>query len=110
GKPGGPRPPGPGQWKAPPPPRLEMIADTFLSMNTIVQGAIPEFLKQRRGFQRQLMARARKNLAAPHPQVPPQKPSPRLELEGGWYAVLRVPATRSDEDLAIELLTTKGIY
>jgi aspartate/methionine/tyrosine aminotransferase len=31
-------------------------------------------------------------------------------VEGGWYAVLRVPATRSDEDLAIELLHTHGVY
>jgi len=101
---------GPEQWKAPALARLEMIADTFLSMNTIVQGAIPEFLKQRRGFQRQLMARVRKNLAELDRQLSAQKSCTRLELEGGWYAVLRVPATRSDEDLAIELLTTKGIY
>ena len=31
-------------------------------------------------------------------------------MEGGWYAVLRVPATRSDEELAIELLTQKHVY
>jgi aspartate/methionine/tyrosine aminotransferase len=33
-----------------------------------------------------------------------------LEVEGGWYVVLRVPATRSDEDLAITLLTSAGVY
>ena len=31
-------------------------------------------------------------------------------MEGGWYAVIRVPAIRSDEDLAIELLTVHGVY
>jgi alanine-synthesizing transaminase len=31
-------------------------------------------------------------------------------MEGGWYAILRVPVTRSDEDLAIDLLTIHGIY
>ncbi|HYX69916.1 MAG TPA: pyridoxal phosphate-dependent aminotransferase, partial [Terriglobales bacterium] len=33
----------------------------------------------------------------------------RLEVEGGWYAVLRVPATRSDEELAIALLEQRGV-
>jgi alanine-synthesizing transaminase len=31
-------------------------------------------------------------------------------VEGGWYAVLRIPATRSDEDLAIELLEKRDVY
>ncbi|MGB0034718.1 MAG: hypothetical protein WBP79_04500, partial [Candidatus Acidiferrales bacterium] len=39
-----------------------------------------------------------------------QKSCGRLIVEGGWNAVLRVPATRSDEDLAIELLEKKGVY
>jgi alanine-synthesizing transaminase len=90
--------------------RLEVIADTFLSMNAPVQWAIPEFLKQRRGFQTQLMSRVRKNLAELDHQLSAQKSCTRLALEGGWYAVLRVPATRSDEDLAIDLLATKGVY
>src|SRR5260370_1287991 len=39
-----------------------------------------------------------------------QKVCTRLELEGGWYAVLRMPAVQTDEDLAIELLDTKDVY
>ncbi|MFY9753766.1 MAG: hypothetical protein WAJ92_14055, partial [Candidatus Acidiferrales bacterium] len=39
-----------------------------------------------------------------------QKPCTRLDLGGGWYAVLRVPATRSDEDFAIQLLEARGVY
>jgi aspartate/methionine/tyrosine aminotransferase len=31
-------------------------------------------------------------------------------VEGGWYAVLRVPATRSDEDLPLSLLNDSGVY
>jgi alanine-synthesizing transaminase len=90
--------------------RLELIADTFLSMNAPVQWAIPDFLNQRRGFQKQLMARVRKNLSELDQQLSAQKTCSRLQVEGGWYAVLRVPATRSDEDLAVDLLTTKGVY
>ncbi|MGH9770904.1 MAG: aminotransferase class I/II-fold pyridoxal phosphate-dependent enzyme, partial [Candidatus Acidiferrales bacterium] len=90
--------------------RLEVIADTYLSMNAPVQLAVPAFLAGRHAFQRQLMARVRKNLAALDRQLVMRKSCGRLEVEGGWYAVLRVPATRSDEDLAIESLTTKGVY
>jgi alanine-synthesizing transaminase len=90
--------------------RLEVIADAYLSMNAPVQSATPVFLEQRHGFQKQLMARVRRNLCELDRQLAGQKSCSRLEVEGGWSAVLRVPATRSDEDLAIELLTTKDVY
>jgi alanine-synthesizing transaminase len=90
--------------------RLEVIADTFLSMNTPVQLAIPRFLELRHGFQNQLMARVRRNLAKLDARLAAQSSCSRLEVEGGWYAVLRVPVTRPDEDLAIELLNTQGVY
>jgi len=84
--------------------RLEVIADTYLSMNAPVQLAMPSFLLQRRAFQNQLMDRVRRNLAELDRQLALQKVCSRLEVEGGWYAVLRVPVTQSDEELAIEIL------
>ena len=90
--------------------RLEMIADTYLSMNAPVQLAMPAFLEQRRDFQKQVMRRVTENLAALDRRLAEQKSCSRLEVESGWYAVLRVPATRSDEDLAIELLESKNVY
>src|SRR5437764_3802538 len=90
--------------------RLEVIADTFLSMNAPVQLALPSFLSQRRAFQEQLMARVGRNLAELDRQLASQKVCSRLEMEGGWYAVLRVPATRPDEELALALLKEKGVY
>lgn len=90
--------------------RLEVISDTYLSMNAPVQLATPVFLEQRHAFQNQLMARVRRNLGELDRQLAAQRSCRRLGVEGGWYAVLRVPATRSDEDLAIELLTTKDVY
>lgn len=56
------------------------------------------------------MARVRRNLAELDRQLALQKVCSRLEIEGGWYAVLRVPATRSDEDLALLLLNKKSVY
>jgi alanine-synthesizing transaminase len=90
--------------------RLEIIADTYLSMNAPVQHAIPTLLDQRQPFQTQLLARVRKNLAELDRQLAIQKSCARLTVEAGWYAVLRVPATRSDEDLAIKLLAQENVY
>ena len=90
--------------------RLEVIADTYLSMNSPVQLALPELLEQRYGFQKQVLNRIRRNLTELDRQLTQRKSCSRLEIEGGWYAVLRVPATRSDDDLAVGLLTGKGIY
>jgi aspartate/methionine/tyrosine aminotransferase len=90
--------------------RLEVIADTYLSPNAPVQLATPAFLQQRHGFQKQVMTRVRKNLAELDRRLAGQKTCSRLEVEGGWYAVLRAPATGSDEDLAIELLAKEDVY
>jgi alanine-synthesizing transaminase len=90
--------------------RLEVIADTYLSMNAPVQLALPTLLEQRHSFQQQLSSRLRENLAELDRQLTEQKACSRLAVEGGWYAVLRVPALRSDEELALELLTTQGVY
>jgi alanine-synthesizing transaminase len=90
--------------------RIEIIADTYLSMNAPIQLALPIFLQQRHGFQKQVLTRVRRNVGELDRQLMIRKACSRLEIEGGWYAVVRVPATRSDDDLAVDLLTKKGIY
>lgn len=90
--------------------RLEVVADAYLSMNAPVQLAMPAFLSQRRGFQDQLLARVRKNLAELDRQLALQKVCCRLEVEGGWYAVLRVPRVHSDEQVVLSVLNEKGVY
>ena len=90
--------------------RLEVIADTYLSMNAPVQLAMPIFLEQRHAFQEQVISRIRRNLAELDRQLGGQTASTRLGLEGGWYAVLRVPATYSGENLAVVLLKERSIY
>ena len=89
--------------------RLEVIADTYLSMNAPIQWALPVLLEQRKSIQGQLMARVRANLAELDRQLAGQKACERLNVDGGWYAVLRVPVTRSDEELAIELVREKRV-
>jgi len=89
--------------------RLEVIADTYLSMNAPIQWALPALLEQRDGVQRQLMERVHANLRELDKQLASQKSCRRLDVEGGWYAILRVPVTRSDEELAIELVREKSV-
>jgi len=89
--------------------RLEVIADTYLSVNTPVQLAAPELLAQRRRIQALLLDRVRTNLDELDFLLAKQKACQRLEVEGGWYAVLRVPATQSDDDLAIELIEKTSV-
>jgi len=79
-------------------------------VNAPGQLAMPAFLEQRHSFQEQLLARVRGNLAELDRQLARQNACSRLAVEGGWYVALRVPAIRSDEDLALELLTSKNVY
>jgi alanine-synthesizing transaminase len=89
--------------------RLEVIADTYLSMNTPVQLAAPVLLEQRKQVQPVLLDRLRVNLAELDRLLGAHPACTRLQVEGGWYAVLRVPALGSDEDLAIDLVRKVGV-
>jgi aspartate/methionine/tyrosine aminotransferase len=84
--------------------RLEVIADTYLSMNWPIQLAAPVLIEQRHAIRDQLMARIAANLTELDRQLSAHPACRRLEVEGGWYAVLRVPVTCPDEQLAISLL------
>jgi aspartate/methionine/tyrosine aminotransferase len=89
--------------------RLEVIADTYLSMNAPMQWAVPVLLEQRESIQPQLLDRVLGNLAELDHQLAAQKSCQRLSVEGGWYAVLRVPVTQTDEELAVDLLRRKSV-
>ena len=84
--------------------RLEIIADTYLSPSTPVQIALPKLLSLRHTLQAQLQKRVSANLSVLDAALRESKLLSRLDLEGGWYAILRVPVTGTDEDLAINLL------
>ncbi len=89
--------------------RLEIIADTFLSLNAPVQLAAPVLLDQRKQIQPIVLDRLRVNLAELDGQLASHPACVRLQVEGGWYVVLRVPALGTDEDLAVDLLRKMGV-
>jgi alanine-synthesizing transaminase len=89
--------------------RLEMIADTYLSLSAPLQLATPQLLEQRHVMSRQLLERIACNLSELDAQLAPQTSCQRLQIEAGWYAVLRVPVTGSDEELAVALLQRESV-
>ena len=82
--------------------RLEVVADTFLSMNAPVQGALPVWLAGRKGIQEQILARVRGNLAAAQ-----RSGVEVLRVEAGWSAILRLP--QMGGEVAEMLLREAGV-
>ncbi len=78
--------------------RMEVIADTFLSVNAPMQGALLGWLAGASGIQRQILARVRANVEAVQTTGVPMLP-----VEAGWSAVLRVAAS------AETLLAEQGV-
>jgi aspartate/methionine/tyrosine aminotransferase len=89
--------------------RLEVIADTFLSMNAPVQCALPHWLASRSEIQRQIRQRTAANLAELDRRVAVAPSTQRLKVEGGWYAVLRIPALQPDEQ-TVRALLDRGVW
>ena len=89
--------------------RLEVIADTFLSMNAPVQCALTAWLNGREAIQQQIRGRTAANLAELDRQLSRLPEVSRLEVEGGWYAILRIPALQPDEQTVLALLE-RGVW
>jgi len=99
---------GPGSQVRPALDRLEIIADTYLSLSAPAQAALPALLAQRHSLRPQLLARIRENRAHLETQLRAHPACELLHADAGWYATLHYSAhsstTATDEDLAIHLL------
>jgi aspartate/methionine/tyrosine aminotransferase len=89
--------------------RLELIADTYLSVSTPVQLAAPGLLARREELQRPIALRVAENLRGLRAQMRLGSAATLLDLEGGWSAVLRVPAAWPDDQWALTLLQRDGV-
>jgi aspartate/methionine/tyrosine aminotransferase len=83
--------------------RLELIADTFLSPGTIAQLALPELIASRGVARDAIRERLERNRGTLFSACSGSAVTP-LRVEGGWYAVLRLPDIASDEEWALALL------
>ena len=81
--------------------RLEFIADTYLSVATPVQRALPRILEDKGALQAPIRARLKRNLEALRTAVLAQPELTLLRAEGGWSALIQCPATRADEERAL---------
>jgi len=88
---------------------LELIADNFLSVATPVQAALPDLLRLGARIRERIRERTRASLDALRHTLAGKPHAQLLEPEGGWTAVVRVPATTTDEAFALDALERHGV-
>lgn len=89
--------------------RLDVVLDAYLSVAAPVQHALPELLRAGEVTREAIRERVRDNLAFLRGAVRETAAS-LLDVEGGWYATLRIPATRTDEEWALLLVAAEGVH
>lgn len=89
--------------------RLEIVADSYLSVSTPAQRAAPHWLAQLPSLQAPIAERVRANRAELEARLDASSPASLLRAEGGWYAVLRIPATLSEEERVCRLLERRDV-
>jgi len=87
---------------------LELIADTYLSVSTPVQVALPRLLRLSDSILNEIRERTASNMTRLREAVHGSTAT-LLRTEGGWYAVLQVPRTRTEEEWALKLLAESGV-
>jgi hypothetical protein len=88
--------------------KLEWIADTYLSVGAPVQYAAERLLRAGEEVRRQIRLRTAANLKFARETLAGSAANV-LEVEGGWYATLRAPRIRSEEEWTLELLERENV-
>ncbi|MEX2260695.1 MAG: pyridoxal phosphate-dependent aminotransferase [Bryobacteraceae bacterium] len=89
--------------------RLELIADTYLSVGTPVQHAAPALLEAGAAVREGICKRVRQNRDVLQESLAKESALRLLDVEGGWYGVLQAPRTRSEEEWTLELLERDSV-
>jgi len=90
--------------------RLEILCDTYLSVNTPVQNALPRIIRSAGSTASDILSRVKANYSDLRSYRTAGSPCSVLNCEGGWYGILRVPATMTDGRWAEEILRSTGVY
>jgi aspartate/methionine/tyrosine aminotransferase len=88
--------------------RLEVIADTYLSVGAAVQLALPRLLSTSQELHAAIRRRTARNLTALQASCSGSVATV-LDVEGGWYAVVRLPRLISEEQWVVGLLDQTGV-
>ena len=90
--------------------RLEIITDTYLSVATPAQNALTAWLSHQGRIQTEIRDRLTQNLRYLKKSTAPISTVKLLEIEGGWYAILKIPTTLSEERWAIKFLEEDHVF
>lgn len=92
--------------------RLELVLDAYLSVATPVQHALPALLASRATAEHAIRTRTRSNLATLRAAIGAAASAGAtvLDVEAGWYAIVRVPEIRSDEEWALRLVEEDSVH
>ncbi|MEP6961415.1 MAG: pyridoxal phosphate-dependent aminotransferase [Acidobacteriota bacterium] len=88
---------------------LDLVADTYLSVSTPVQVALPQLLRAGPAIRNAISERIKANLATLRATLE-GSPAGVLTVEGGWYGVLQVPRTQSEEAWVLRLLEEQNVH
>ena len=89
--------------------RLELICDTYLSVSTPVQVAAPDLIRAGAHVRHEIQLRTVENYEQLRRSVTEHPSLDLLHADAGWSAVVRVPSTRSEEELVLELLERDNV-
>lgn len=89
--------------------RLELAADTYLSVSTPVQLSAAALLANGAAVRAQIQARLARNLAALGERIARTSSCQILAAEGGWSAVVQVPSYQPEEELVLGLVEEDGV-
>lgn len=89
---------------------LEIITDTFLSVNTPIQAALPKLLKEKEQFQRPILERLQRNRAFAKTQMAGHSRIRSFAPQAGWYLIFQIDTPGEDETEAVALLEKERVY
>jgi aspartate/methionine/tyrosine aminotransferase len=89
--------------------KLEVISDTYLSVSTPVQNALPVFFSHQQAIHAEISGRIQTNYLYLKQTFHENSKMELLESEGGWAAVFKCPVNRTDDEWALELLEKESV-
>jgi len=90
--------------------RLEIISDTYLSVNTPTQNALARWISKKDEIQKEILTRIKQNLTFLHSQVHASSHCQFYNVEGGWYVVIKIPSMLSEEEWVLKFLEDDHVY
>ena len=90
--------------------RLEVISDTYLSVSTPAQNSLNQWLSSKEEIFKEMKLRIKGNISFLKTQCESASPCRLLNAQGGWYAVLRIPDTCSEEEWSLKFLTEDHVF